>query len=373
MKTITLTTQNSPSIVKHLFIVCMVALFLFSCKKEAVLPKGQILSAPLNHADAVTAPQLHLSLSRIVLLAGNADSRAVTFNWSSFTGTTPETGNYIIEAAAGGTQFSEPLEIVASTALTVGFTVKEFNDQMRKLILTGSVQKVEFRVKLKTANGQEKYSDRTALDVTTYQPYTEYSDGQKFRIPGNFQDWKPATAPTIVSQKSDGEYEGYINFNKTYSQFLLVKGAPIWHRLTTFYSIGGGKMGFGGDIFEVPQGGSGIYKVNVSTNTNNWSCTRIESFGVYGTAVSSGTNNESQMLTDTASIAWRITADLKAGDFVIRANKSNSIVLGHNSGSATGTVDYNGEKIRIAYAGNYTIVLSLQLAGNYVYSIQRNS
>jgi hypothetical protein len=372
MKTVIVTIQNRPSFVKQLIMACMVTSFLFSCKKEALLPKEQMLSAPVNHADAATVPQLRLSVSRIVLLPGNANNRAVTFNWPAFTGTASETGNYIIEAAASGTQFSDPVEIGAATTLSAAFTVKELNDQMRKMIITGSMQKVEFRVKLKTANAADRYSDRIALDVITYQPYTEYTDAQIFRIPGNFQDWKPAAAPIIVSQKKDGDYEGYINFNKAYSEFLFVKGAGIWHSLTTFYSIGGGKMGFGGDIFSVPEGGSGIYKVNVSTNTNNWSCKKINSWSLYGTAVSSP-NNDSQMTTDTASLSWRITTNLNPGEFVLRANKANSIVLGHNTGSATGAVDYNGEKIRITRAGNYTIVLSLQLAGNYAYSVQRNN
>jgi formylmethanofuran dehydrogenase subunit D len=46
---------------------------------------------------------------------------------------------------------------------------------------------------------------------------------------------------------------------------------------------------------------------------------------------------------------------LQKGSFIFRANKNNEIVFGHNATSETGVPNYNGSKIEINAAGNYTI------------------
>jgi hypothetical protein len=78
------------------------------------------------------------------------------------------------------------------------------------------------------------------------------------------------------------------------------------------------------------------------------------------------------MLFDKTSLTWRISLNLVKGDFVFRANKSNTIVFGIMRKAKPASPESNAEPIRVTKAGYYTVVLSLQSAGNYLYSIQKN-
>jgi hypothetical protein len=110
----------------------------------------------------------------------------------------------------------------------------------------------------------------------------------------------------------------------------------------------------------------------VNTNTNDWSYTKIENWGLAGTAVA-GKESAMQLQQEQSGLSWRITAFLQQGGFRIRANGSDAIRFGHNAEETVGVPDYNGAEIRVEKAGNYTVVLSLDDAGNYMYSLQRIS
>ena len=201
--------------------------------------------------------------------------------------------------------------------------------------------------------------------------FIEYDEPRIFRLPGNYQNWNVPLAPKIISRSGNGEYEGFINFTNTDSKFYLVNGTQ-WDNVTTYNQTGPGKFGFNGTFFAVP-GAPGIYKVNASTNNYTWTFTKIYSWGLKGTAVAPAANTDAVMAFDEPSLSWRITTDLSKGNFLFRANKSDAINFGHNSNSGMGIPDYDGEKIPIAKPGNYTIVLYLLSAGNYMYGIQKNS
>jgi hypothetical protein len=281
---------------------------------------------------------------------------------------------YTIESAVRGTKFADPIELGSTDQLSVGFTVKEFNQQMRKLLSAGIVGMADFRIKAAKSGSQAAvvYSEPVALEVTTYQPYIEYDNSYVIRIPGNYQDWNLLSAPKVISPAHTGEYEGYLNFTNPYSQFLMVKGTTQWDPKVTYDYIGSNKFGFGGSVFSI-FGGAGIYRLKVDINTNTWSYTKINTWGLNGNAVSNDGNAETDMAFDANTLSWSVTTDLNKGDFRFWANKNADINFGHNTSSELGIPNYNGESIHITKTGNYTITLSLKLAGNYAYSVQRNS
>jgi hypothetical protein len=198
-------------------------------------------------------------------------------------------------------------------------------------------------------------------------PDVSYPESQTFRLPGNYQNWNVPMAPKVVAAGSDGEYEGFINFSDPNSQFYLVRGTQ-WNNVTTYNQTGPATFGFNGSFFYV-TGGAGIYKVNFSTNSYTWSCTKILSWELNGNAVP---NTSAGMANGDDPLSWRITTDLAAGCFVFRANKTNALVFGQKTEYQPGMAIYNGDKINIAKPGNYTIQLFLQSAGNYTYSITKN-
>lgn len=347
-----------------------ISALLFSCQKEVSAVKSPAAAAASTQP-VLSQPQLETSVKSVQLTQENANNIALHLSWSAFPCSAAGATNYTIEAALAGSRFNGWVPIGNSCTLSADFTTEQLNRQIRQLFVTGFAEDVTLRVRCNRADADALYSYGASLQVTTYQPITTYNNKQVFRVPGNFQNWQVGKAQTLVSAASNGEYEGYINFCSPFSQFLLVKGDLTWNPLTTFYYIGGNKFGFGGTMFPV-TGGAGIYKMNVSTNSNTWTYTRIQSWNLYGTAISAGANTDLEMQFNGTDNTWEVTGNFLKGDFIFRANKSNDIVFGHNTGSDAGVPDYNGARIPVCAAGNYTIKLSLLTGGNYSYSIQRN-
>jgi hypothetical protein len=367
------TNKTSKTILKlrYSLIILVFGIAFASCTKQASLPQAIEKVGTETSGISVILPHVQISESKIQLVQANANKTAISLSWEAFACNVAEIGSYTIEASTPGTQFNGWIEIGTATTRTKDFTVKEFNAQVRKVLMTAFVDQIDIRVKVVRPNLPTLYSYLASTTVTTYQPSTDYDNSQVFRIPGNYQKWVTDKAPKIVSVSKNGEYEGYINFTDEYSQFLLLKSSLVWTDLQTYYFIGKNMFGFGGEIFAV-KGGAGIYKFNVSTNTNTYSCTKINSWSMIGTAVTPDGNSDVSMTYNPNYIGWEITGSFSEGTFIFRANKSNAIVFGHNENSEIGASDYNGSPIRIAKAGKYVIRLTLASAGNYSYSIQKS-
>jgi hypothetical protein len=196
-----------------------------------------------------------------------------------------------------------------------------------------------------------------------------FDEARILRVPGNYQEWKVAVAPVIISANGDGQYEGYINFSRPDTQFWLVKGTA-WDNVTTYNETGNNTFGHNGGFFTI-QEGAGIYKVNADKNTFTWSCTRISSWSLMGTAVPANGNSSTEMTGNASTLSWTITGNFIQGSFLFRANKGNSIVLGQEAEGGDGKAGYNAQTITVPRSGNYTITLSLQ-PGNYSYTVMRN-
>jgi hypothetical protein len=346
-----------------ILMTAIAATFFFACTKNVSAPEPVGSSRPLS---------LQLSASKLELLEGNANNRAINFSWTG-NKTVAEHVHYTLEAAICGSGFGDPVEIGSGAGMGADFTVKEFNWHMRKILTTGVAGRVEFRVKFNMPHGAAPvYSDAVALNVTTYQPLINYDNSRIIRIPGNFQDWKLLDAPQVITTNTPGEYDGYIDFPNEYPQFVMVKSSTTWDPKTTFNYIGANKFGFGGSMFSI-FGGSGAYRMKISTNTNTWSYTKINSWGLNGSAVSADSKTDRTMAeANDDGLKWSVTTDLVKGDFRLRANKNDEISFGHSPTDEIGVPSYEGQNIRIEKAGNYTITLELSRAGNYLYSIQKN-
>ncbi|NCI49535.1 hypothetical protein GWC95_06355 [Sediminibacterium roseum] len=339
-----------------LLIVLLASLVFVSCRKTM-----EISVAPKE----VTG--FRISESSLVLLQGNVANKAATFSWAA----TGPADIYTVEADVSTSYFSDPIELATTKATSVTFTVGEFNALMSKLLYAGNPGRIDFRVKVQHSGSAPVYSEPTAMDVTTFKNYVTYDGSRTFKVPGNYQGWNVATAPKLIAAKGEGEYEGYINFVNPSPQVLLVKGnVSKWDDKFTYYYIGGDMFGFGGSIMTLPSG-SGVYLFRANTNTNRWSSVKITSWGIAGDALNA--KSKATMSDEEGNLSWSVTTDLVPGSFRIRANNSNSISFGHKAEDEAGVPSYDGENIVIRKAGNYTIELSLGVAGNYSYSIRRNS
>lgn len=344
------------------------SLFFFSCQKQAESPLAHAYDGRVsNNGSTVTVSNFQVNASKVTLLQDNASVRALSLTWAN----AGNNATYTVEAALGGSGFAEPIELGATDQLSMGFTVKDFNTQMSKLLYVNNTGNVEVRVRAQMAgNNKPVYSCPVALQVTTYRVYTEYDDSKIFKIPGNYQNWIITTAPKIVTE-GNGEYEGYINFTNEHSQFLLVKGSQ-YTTSNTFQYIGNYKFGYNGTMLPI-YGGAGVYLLKANTNTNTWEYTKINNWGINGSAVINDEGGDPVMTQNGTEVKWSMNVKLLKGNFRFRANNSNKITLGQNPKEMNGVPSYDGNNIEIKQDGNYTIKLELGLSGNYAYSILKNN
>lgn len=317
--------------------------------------------------------KLQLSTSKLVLLQGNPNNTAFTMQWELDGGTPSTNVNFVIEACVLGTNFDN--RIVLGTTVNKRFmiSVQDLNTRLLTFLTAGEEAEIAIRVKGEqlTGNNSVMYSDPISLTVKPYQFFRFFDESLMIRIPGNYQNWCLSNAPVILSARQNGEFEGYLNFSNPFPQFLMVRGGQ-WDPSLTYSYIGSNKFGFGGTVLSV-FGGKGTYLLRANTNTNTWQSTRIESWGLHGTAVYDVNNgNKDKALTyDISANAWRIITDLSAGNFTIRANETDEIRFGQSKNGDPGVPEYDGADFKIVKAGKYMVTLKLEAPGNYYYAIQR--
>jgi hypothetical protein len=98
-----------------------------------------------------------------------------------------------------------------------------------------------------------------------------------------------------------------------------------------------------------------------------WATTK---WGIIGTATPNNWDADQPMTYDVASDTWKITLNLKAGEFKFRANSAWDINLGGSKGDAV--LKFDGDNLKLAADGNYTVSLMLNGAGNYTYKLVKN-
>ncbi len=339
-------------------IVLLISLSGFACQKEVTMHPDEM---------PIQISGVSLSQSRVTLLQGNEGNPALTVDWQTNAAACGKACTYIVEMALDGTNFDDKLEITTMNT-RIDFSTGDLNKQLSKLIPAGTTAKVAIRVKVfpNAQNNAQVYSDPVGVAVTTYQEYHEYPYPQYMKIPGNYENWILPTAPQIVSEKNDGEYEGYIQFTNAYPQFLMVKGTQ-WTTLNTYQYIGNNKFGFNGSMFSI-FGGAGVYFLKASTNTNTWSYTKINNWTVHGSAAA-GTNADPELIYDNETKSWSATVSLQKGTFRIRANNDDKNSLGQKTVNGYRVPASDGSNFVIDKPGAYLIRLSLLQAGNYSCSV----
>ncbi len=343
-------------------LVGLTGMFLVACQKQI----------PVSD-NSLSIGTLRLSTSKVVLLQGNQNNNAFTMEWEIGGNNSRNGINFIIEACVKGTHFDNIIELGATTNHKFMITIKELNSKLLSFLTAGEEAEIAIRVKSEQLIGNNSviYSDPISLTVKPFQFLCPFDESRVIRIPGNYQNWSLSTAPFIQSAKQNGEFEGYLNFSDPFTQFLMVKGSQ-WEPNLTYSYIGSNKFGFGGTVLSV-FGGKGIYLLQANTNSNTWHYTKIESWGLHGTAVYDVNNgNKDQLLNyDFSKNTWRIVTELAAGNFRIRANNNDAISFGQSKNGEPGVPDYDGTDIKITKAGMYMVTLKLDSPGNYYYAVQR--
>ena len=251
------------------------------------------------------------------------------------------------------------------------FTHHDLNKELLKIVPFGLAAQIEVRLK---SNAGNIFSNAVPLTITPYRDVILYAWPQALNVAGNFQGWSPGTAPQIVDKFASGpgkDYDGYINFTDPAPAFKFVKGND-WPA-GDLGSGGSGVLQSGGANLTVPS--AGVYHVTANVVDLIWSATKINSWGIIGSATPHGWDASTPMTYVAATGTYTITTDLTGGnELKFRANDAWAINYGDNkaNGGPDNYPDFNGDNIAVAASGNYTITLDLSVAGNYNYVIKKN-
>ncbi len=189
-------------------------------------------------------------------------------------------------------------------------------------------------------------------------------------VPGDYQGWTPATAPTLGSPKNDGNYDGYVNIPAGGTYQFKLNTTPDWNN--SFGDGGAGKLSGSGGNMQVATGG--YYHIVASTVTNTWSATKT-TWSMIGSFAASGWSNDVDMIYNAGSNSWSGTITTAVGDqFKFRANHDWGLNYGETGG--TGSLSSGGDNIgdptkNFSVApGTHTVTLFLNNSGYFTYMIQ---
>ncbi|MFA6676039.1 MAG: SusE domain-containing protein [Bacteroidales bacterium] len=272
---------------------------------------------------------------------------------------------------------SDEMSLIASEMTDMNYTINL--DKLNDLVIAAgypenATSEVPFKVQAYSAeNSDGLYSDPVNINITTYAiDYPEY-----IYLPGSYQSWTPATAPTIpLSSIQKGYYEGMIDFETVGSGDVEYKfiEQPAWpgdvnhpeYKDFTFspievteYVTGANLVTsstLGGDNVKMP---AGFYDVIVDKKNATLMMIQINTLGLIGDAVGGWGEDQAQLTYDSSTSTWTGTANFTgSGSFKIRYNEDWTYSYGSDG---TSNLLMNGEDniSGPTEAGEYTITVDV--------------
>jgi len=177
-------------------------------------------------------------------------------------------------------------------------------------------------------------------------------------VPGSYQSWDPATAPSLGSPKADGDFSGFINF--TSAATFKLTSQRNWSG-TNYGNGGAGLISATGGDLSIPS--AGVYLIRANTVNNTFSAVRT-TWGVVGAFTNWGGLPDIALTYSNGKYTGTFTL-ASASDVKFRANSDWGINLG-DTGS-DGVLEFGGDNVALT-AGTYNVTLNVSNAGYYTYS-----
>lgn len=348
----------------------MLVILLYSCKKD-------IATTTLTQPAGLTG--FTASASQVTLSTSNDSSQVITFKWdaANYGFTAATTYTLLFDApgdTSGANAWANATKVtIASNVLQKSYLGTDFNKILNQLGLpNGSASTLVVRLKADvnqstgSASSVPSLNSIVTVSVTPYKVVLIYP---KLYIAGDF------TTPTwtqkdqggwiVAAPKSDGVYEGYINFPNTDNNF----------KFCTMASWSGTNYGWGSSATTISSTGGNLYvagpaycKVNVDVNalTISYTPTTWRMAGDFNSWSLSAT----PMTFNTTTNVWTATnVSLTAGTkFKFEGDGNWTTQIGLDS---KGDLVANGGDIIVAKTGTFTVTLDLSGgAGNYVYTVK---
>lgn len=344
----------------------------YSCKKD-------LDDVTLNPPNGITG--FNASVSQVVLSGANDSTTVVTFKWNM-----PDYGFKAATSFAllfdapsdtsGANAWSNAVKVsLAANTLQKAYLGTDFNKIINQLGLpNGSASTLAVRLVADVNQSTGLASAVTTLYTSTTMTVTPYKViliYPKLYIAGDFltPQWTQFDQPgwILAAPKSDGAYEGYIDFTSATNKFKLCT-APNWNG--TNYGIGASAttMSSAGNADNLVVTGAGYYKVNADVSAMTFAATptvwrMAGDFNGWSLLATKMTYNATTKVWTATGVS--ITSGTK---FKFVGDDSWGIELGVDSKDA---LVNKGGNITAAKTGTFTVTLDLSGgAGNYNYTMQ---
>jgi hypothetical protein len=364
-------------ILQPLFYTAMLMLLITACKKEPELTYLKTIPFP---------PSLTASASSIVLTTSNDSSQVIQFNWPAvkYDIVAPVTYTLQFDLPAdtlGATGWANAKDsVVGADVLQKGFVGMSLNDLAQHAFGLAPGTAAALAVRVKAFVDRPVYSNAVVVTVNPHVIYVPPVSSVLY-LPGAYQGWSPAAAPTVFSATSNKRYEGYINVTDAAGSDFKMTPQADW--TPTAY---GDATGTSGDIIVANYAGgnmslksAGYYELTADLATNKWTATKT-TWGILGDASPGGWTTDTQLTYDATNKVWKVTCNMfAAGSFKFRANNAWTIDFGVDGSGKLVYADnpffgYTAglNNLSVPSDGNYTITLDLHDASNYTYILHKN-
>jgi hypothetical protein len=349
-------------IMKKILIIAAVLGFAFlsACKKD------KLVNVAANIQPAViTTPSAGTSIDVTV-----ADSAQVlTINWQ-----TPNYGvsavvSYFVQVDSVGKNFSKFVTLASLTSTNkLSLSYNTFNGLLFQPLnlVANAASTLEIRIGTAIYGADTVYSKPLSISLTTLQL-------DQLWLPGSYENYTPAAAPTIPSVTPGTTYEGFAYFSAA-GNFKFTS-APDYNHINYGYASDG-VLTTNGSAGGIGYSPAGVYLLDANVSALTYSAQYIQSFGIIGTATAGQWNSSTPMTYNIATGLWTITTQLTAGALKFRANDSWNINYGPPDPNAlTGTIVYNNPNaININTAGTYTVTMDMTQTKQkgYLYTVVQN-
>ncbi|NMH27540.1 pullulanase X25 domain-containing protein [Flavobacterium silvaticum] len=233
--------------------------------------------------------------------------------------------------------------------LSKSFLGDEINNMAHTLGLVSDVQG-ELVVRVEAYMDRSVFSSATTILVV---PFTEPIAFGQVYVPGQYQNWQPATAATLAAISS-GVYQGFLTFPAGQLEFKFTTG-PNWDQ-----PYGGDANGNltspGINNLHVPA--AGTYQITLNLNTMSYTAVPY-SWGVIGTSTVGQWNTDTDMVWDYQNHIWKFTGALVPGALKFRLNDSWTINYGPNNSTDFVVFLDNPGAHTIDVAGTYIVTLDM--------------
>jgi hypothetical protein len=351
-----------------IFLLLVASCSFAACKKDETKAILKAPAAPSGFA---------ASTNQIVLSSANDSTEVARFSWNAtdygFSAAVTYTLLFDVPSdTSGPTGWSNAMKVtIATDSLGKSWLGTDFNHLLNQMGLDPGVAStivVRLRSDVNQSTGAAStvspiYSD-LPLTVTPYHVVLIYP---KLYVAGDFLNpsWSQKDQPgwILASVKSDGSYEGYINFPNAGNSFKLCtqldwNGTNYgWGSSGTTMSTTGGNLWSAGPAYSRVVADTKYLTISydpeqfrIAGDFNGWSL------------------SATPMTFDASTNLWTATGvSMTAGDkFKFEGNANWTAEIGWDSKS---NLVFGGGNIIAAKTGTFTVTLDLsQAAGNYTFS-----